>query len=108
MVPGNVPGQFISHDSISGAVTSFVTDLSQATAATINSIRYAFQLQKYLERSNFGSRFFEMLNAHYGVTSPDSRLQRPEYLGGYELTRNVTCNTWSRTFSRNISTNKTF
>lgn len=72
----------INGDSATGYL---VTDLSQATAATINSIRYAFQLQKYLERSNFGTRFFEMLNAHYGVTSPDSRLQRPEYLGGYEF-----------------------
>lgn len=57
-------------------------DLSTATAAKINDIRYAFQLQKYLERANFGSRFFEVLAVHYGVTSPDSRLQRPEYLGG--------------------------
>lgn len=80
-----VAGQFISHDSTSGAAIKFDVDLSQATAATINSIRYAFQLQKYLERSNYGSRFFEMLNAHYGVTSPDARLQRPEYLGGFEF-----------------------
>ena len=57
-------------------------DLSSATAAKINDIRYAFQLQKYLERANFGSRFFEVLAVHYGITSPDSRLQRPEYLGG--------------------------
>ena len=62
--------------------TNLVADLSTATAAKINDIRYAFQLQKYLERSNFGSRFFEVLAVHYGVTSPDSRLQRPEYLGG--------------------------
>lgn len=64
-------------------------DLSEATAATINSIRYAFQVQKYLERSNFGSRFFEMLAVHYGVTSPDARLQRPEYLGGTKFNINV-------------------
>jgi len=59
-----------------------LADLSQSTAAKINDIRYAFQLQKYLERANFGTRFFEVLAVHYGVTSPDSRLQRPEYLGG--------------------------
>lgn len=64
------------------AVHNLVADLSSATAAKINDIRYAFQLQKYLERSNFGTRFFEVLAVHYGVTSPDSRLQRPEYLGG--------------------------
>ena len=59
-----------------------IADLSQATAAKINDIRYAFALQKYLERANYGSRFFEVLAVHYGVTSPDARLQRPEYLGG--------------------------
>lgn len=65
-------------------------DLSQATAATVNDIRYAFQVQKYLERSNFGSnRFFEILANHYGVTSPDARLQRPEYLGGHKFLINV-------------------
>lgn len=64
-------------------------DLSAATAAKINDIRYAFQVQKYLERSNFGSRFFEMLAVHYGVTSPDSRLQRPEYLGGTKFAINI-------------------
>lgn len=67
-------------DSITGS--NLYADLSHATAAKINDIRYAFQLQKYLERANFGSRFFEVLAVHYGVTSPDSRLQRPEYLGG--------------------------
>lgn len=68
---------------------NLVADLSNATAASINSIRYAFQVQKWLERANFGSRFFEMLNLHYGVTSPDARLQRPEYLGGCEFYINV-------------------
>lgn len=67
----------------SGATTAMLyADLSAATAAKVNDIRYAFQLQKYLERANFGSRFFEVLAVHYGITSPDSRLQRPEYLGG--------------------------
>ena len=65
-----------------------LADLSKA-AGTINDIRYAFQVQKWLERANFGSRFFEMLNLHYGVTSPDARLQRPEYLGGFDFYVNV-------------------
>lgn len=69
--------------------SNLITDLTQATAASINSIRYAFQVQKWLERANFGSRFFEMLNLHYGVTSPDARLQRPEYLGGMDFYINV-------------------
>lgn len=69
--------------------TNLAVDLSEATAATINSIRYAFQVQKYLERSNYGSRFFEILNAHYGVTSPDGRLQRPDRLGYHKFYINV-------------------
>ena len=60
-------------------------DLSNATAATINTLRYAFAVQKYLERSNFGSRFFEMLSVHYGVSSPDATLQIPQRLGGCEI-----------------------
>lgn len=66
-----------------------LADLTAATAATINELRYAFAVQKYLERSNYGSRFFEMLKVHYGVTSPDARLQRPEYLGGCHFLVNV-------------------
>lgn len=69
--------------------TNWIADLSNATAASINTIRYAFACQKWLERANFGSRFFEMLNLHYGVTSPDARLQRPEYLGGKDFYINV-------------------
>lgn len=58
-------------------------DLSQATAATINSLRQSFQIQKLLERdARGGTRYTELLRAHFGVTSPDARLQRPEYLGG--------------------------
>jgi len=58
-------------------------DLSTATAATINQIRQAFQIQKLLERdARGGTRYTELVKAHFGVTSPDARLQRPEYLGG--------------------------
>lgn len=71
-----------SSDNVVNSGFNLIADLSQATAAKINDIRYAFQLQKYLEASNYGSRFFEVIAVHYGTTSPDSRLQRPEYLGG--------------------------
>lgn len=58
-------------------------DLSSATAATINQLRLAFQTQRLLERdARAGTRYVEHLLAHYGVTSPDFRLQRPEFLGG--------------------------
>nr|UXQ87945.1 MAG: major capsid protein [Microvirus sp.] len=59
------------------------TDLSSATAATINSFRLAFQIQRVLERdARGGTRYVESIKSHFGVTSPDFRLQRPEYLGG--------------------------
>ena len=52
-------------------------------AATINDLRVAFQLQKMLERdARGGTRYTEVIQAHFGVTSPDARLQRPEFLGG--------------------------
>lgn len=58
-------------------------DLSTATAATINSLRLAFQVQRMYERdARGGTRYVEILKAHFNVTSPDFRLQRPEYLGG--------------------------
>ena len=58
-------------------------DLSSATAATINDLRLAFQTQRLLERdARSGTRYPEMILAHYGVTVPDFRVQRPEFLGG--------------------------
>lgn len=59
------------------------SDLSLATAISINDLRTAFQLQKLLERdARGGTRYTEILRSHFGVVSPDARLQRPEYLGG--------------------------
>lgn len=58
-------------------------DLGTATAATINSIRNSFQVQRLLERdARGGTRYTEIVRSHFGVISPDARLQRPEYLGG--------------------------
>jgi hypothetical protein len=58
-------------------------DLSEATASTINQLRQSFQIQKLLERdARGGTRYTEIIRAHFGVVSPDARLQRPEYLGG--------------------------
>jgi len=63
--------------------SNLYADLSSATAATINSIRLAFQTQRLLERdARGGTRYTEMIRSHFGVVSPDARLQRPEYLGG--------------------------
>lgn len=61
-------------------------DLSMATASTVNELRQAFAIQKYYERlARGGSRYIEMIKAFYGVTSPDARLQRAEYLGGNRI-----------------------
>ncbi len=66
-----------------GDLNTGVADLTNATAATINSIRQAFQIQKLYERdARGGTRYTEILRSHFGVVSPDQRLQRPEYLGG--------------------------
>ena len=66
------------------------TDLSDATAATINQLREAFQIQKLYERdARGGTRYIEIIKSHFGVTSPDARLQRPEYLGGGQTPINI-------------------
>ena len=62
---------------------SLYADLSEATSATINQLRLAFATQKFLEiQARGGSRYIEVIKNHFNVTSPDARLQRPEYLGG--------------------------
>jgi len=66
-----------------GAYPYLRADLSAATGLSINALRLAFQTQKMLERdARGGTRYTEMVKAHFGVTSPDARLQRPEFLGG--------------------------
>lgn len=65
-------------------------DLSEATAATINQLRESFQIQRLLERdARGGTRYTEIIRSHFGVISPDARLQRPEYLGGGSTPVNI-------------------
>ncbi|AXL14435.1 major capsid protein [Microviridae sp.] len=65
------------------ATPGLMADLQDATAATINDIRTAFQIQRLLERdARGGTRYIEILLNHFNVESPDARLQRAEYLGG--------------------------
>jgi hypothetical protein len=72
------------------SLTGLYADLSDATAATINQLRQAFQIQKLLERdARGGTRYTEIIRAHFGVVSPDARLQRPEYLGGGSTDINI-------------------
>lgn len=70
--------------------TNLYANLAEATAATINELRLAFQLQKLYERdARGGTRYIEIIKSHFGVTSPDARLQRPEYLGGERIPINI-------------------
>lgn len=63
--------------------SNLVAYLNAATAATVNQLRQAFQIQKIYERdARGGTRYIEIIKSHFGVTSPDARLQRSEYLGG--------------------------
>ena len=63
---------------------------SSAAATTINQLRTAFQIQRYYERlARGGSRYIEMIKSFFNVTSPDARLQRPEYLGGNRIPINI-------------------
>lgn len=65
-------------------------DLSSSQPVTINDLRQAFQIQKLYERdARGGTRYTEILRSHFGVVSPDARLQRPEYLGGGKSRINV-------------------
>lgn len=76
--------------AFNASATGLRADLAEATAATINQLRQAFQIQKLYERdARGGTRYTEIIKAHFGVTSPDARLQRPEYLGGGSTPINV-------------------
>lgn len=75
-------------------------DMSSIASVTINSLREAFQLQRLLERdARGGTRYTEILRSHFGVISPDARLQRPEYLGGTSTLMNI--NSIAQTSSTN-------
>lgn len=80
IVPDAAGQRYIETDAIDGILE---VDLSNTTSSTINELRQAFQIQKWLERNaRGGTRYIEQILSHFGVKSSDSRLQRPEYLGG--------------------------
>lgn len=66
-------------------------DLAQATGVAINALRQAFMVQSLLEKdARGGTRYTEVIRQHFGVISPDARLQRPEYIGGGQSPLNIT------------------
>ena len=78
----NVTGSFANGEKLHYK-SGLATDLTDATSATINQLRLAFATQKFLEKqARSGSRYIEVIKGHFNVTSPDARLQRPEYCGG--------------------------
>lgn len=69
----------LANDGVTGTV-----DLTKVSSVGIIALRNAFKLQQFLERNNIaGGRYIESILAHFGVLSPDRRLQRPAYLGGF-------------------------
>ena len=79
-------GSFSNFTSSSFNPVNLFADLSGASSVTINQLRLAFQTQRLLENdARGGTRYIELLKSHFGVTSPDARLQRPEYLGGNRI-----------------------
>ena len=84
-------------------IVSGKADLSTATPISINDLRQAFQIQKLYERdARGGTRYTEILRSHFGVISPDARLQRPEYLGGSSA--RISINPVQQTSSTNETT----
>lgn len=79
-----------SYEGYAVDTTNLIADLSEATNVTVNQLRLAFQLQKLLEKdARGGTRYIELLKSHFGVTSPDARLQRTEYLAGERFRINI-------------------
>lgn len=82
----------IRYDSAAAnAGPNVYADLAQATGVTINALRQAWLVQDLLERdARGGTRYTEIIRSHFGVISPDFRLQRPEYIGGGQTPINIT------------------
>lgn len=98
-----VGSTYLSLDNGTNADSPLYADLSEATAATINSLRLAFQVQRMYERdARGGTRYVEVIKAHFNVTSPDFRLQRPEFLGGN--TKQITSSVVAQTSSTDATT----
>ena len=73
----------IEEDPANAGYPLIQANLSTATASTVNELRQAVQVQRLLERdARSGTRYPEIVKSHFGVTSDDARMQRPEYLGG--------------------------
>lgn len=80
----------VEEDPNNSGYPNIRADLSSATSSTVNELRQAIQVQRLLEKdARSGTRYTEIVKSHFGVTSDDARLQRPEYLGGGSTPVNV-------------------
>lgn len=87
---------------VTSGISGLYADLTTATNVTINQLRQSFQIQKLLERdARGGTRYTEIIRSHFGVVSPDARLQRPEYIGGGST--NININPIAQTSGTNAS-----
>lgn len=80
----------------SGLPQGLIADLSLASGSTVPALRESIALQQFMERdARGGTRYTELIKNHFGVTSPDARLQRAELLALYSERLNVTPVTWT-------------
>lgn len=76
-------GNLVKNNNSAPLYANMYADLTNITSATVNQLRQAFQIQRLLEKdARGGTRYIEIIRSHFGVISPDARLQRSEYLGG--------------------------
>ena len=84
------PGNIVPGFDVNSLTPVNLWAVGHGVASTINQLRMAFQLQKMYEKdARGGTRYIELIKTHFGVTSPDARLQRSEYLGGNRVRINV-------------------
>lgn len=89
-VAGSLGDNGISQPEVYLTPSNLYADLKNATASTVSQLRQAFAIQRLYERdARGGTRYTEILKSHFGVSSPDGRLQRSEYLGGKRVPINI-------------------
>ena len=101
------PFKSVLYQSGSGDMDAgdLVADLTKATAATVNQLRYAFATQRWLERANYGgNNYYSIIAVHFGIVNPMARMQMPEYLGGIEYNINVNQVTNQSGFASGVTT----
>lgn len=89
---GSTTGGYLvmDQDSINNIAGALQLTSTTQSSVNVNDLRSAFQIQRLLERdARGGTRYTEILRSHFGVISPDARLQRPEYLGGCSTPVNI-------------------